>query len=60
MRFATTEWGGRAGTHQGRRSHECVHAEALGDEHQKFDQERAAGSEADHEMALLMNDKFDT
>lgn len=53
-----TEWEAEQERIKAEEAMNALHAEAL-EMNIKFDQELAAKFEADHEMALLMNDKFD-
>jgi len=53
-----TEWEAEQERIKAEEAMNVLHAEAL-EMNIKFDQELAAKFEADHEMALLMNDKFD-
>ncbi|QXZ34517.1 hypothetical protein KY275_11140 [Enterobacter hormaechei] len=53
-----TEWEAEQERIKAEQAMNAMHAEAL-EMNIKFDQELAAKFEADHEMALLMNDKFD-
>lgn len=58
VRRPLTEWEAEQERIKAEEAMNVLHAEAL-EMNIKFDQERAARFEADHEMALLMNDAFD-
>lgn len=58
VRRPLTEWEAEQERIKAEEAMNSLHAEAL-EMNIKFDQELAAKFEADHEMALLMNDKFD-
>ncbi|MFH3156353.1 hypothetical protein ACTM9O_26265 [Citrobacter freundii] len=58
VRRPLTEWEAEQERIKAEEAMNATHAEAL-EMNIKFDQELAAKFEADHEMALLMNDKFD-
>ncbi|EJM1499123.1 hypothetical protein NNW46_002365 [Escherichia coli] len=58
VRRPLTEWEAEQERIKAEEAMNALHAEAL-EMNIKFDQEMAAKVEADHEMALLMNDKFD-
>ncbi|WOI93139.1 coiled-coil domain-containing protein [Citrobacter koseri] len=58
VRRPLTEWEAEQERIKAKEAMNALHAEAL-EMNIKFDQELAAKFEADHEMALLMNDKFD-
>lgn len=58
VRRPLTEWEAEQERIKAEEAMNALHAEAL-EMNIKFDQELAAKFEADHEMALLMNDKFD-
>lgn len=58
VRRPLTEWEAEQERIKSEESMNALHAEAL-EMNIKFDQELAAKFEADHEMALLMNDAFD-
>lgn len=58
VRCPLTEWEAEQERIKAEEAMNSLHAEAL-EMNIKFDQELAAKFEADHEMALLMNDKFD-
>ncbi len=58
VRRPLTEWEAEQERIKAEEAMNAMHAEAL-EMNIKFDQELAAKFEADHEMALLMNDKFD-
>lgn len=58
VRKPLTEWEAEQERIKAEEAMNALHAEAL-EMNIKFDQELAAKFEADHEMALLMNDKFD-
>lgn len=58
VRRPLTEWEAEQERIKAEEAMNALHAEAL-EMNIKFDQELAAKFEADHEMALLMNEKFD-
>ncbi|MCM7867139.1 hypothetical protein M8S81_07690 [Enterobacter hormaechei] len=58
VRRPLTEWEAEQERIKAKEAMNALHAEAL-EMNIKFDQELAAKFEADHEMALLMNEKFD-
>ncbi|UQQ51906.1 hypothetical protein [Enterobacter roggenkampii] len=58
VRRPLTEWEAEQERIKAEEAMNALHTEAL-EMNIKFDQELAAKIEADHEMALLMNDKFD-
>lgn len=58
VRRPLTEWEAEQERIKAEEAMNAMHAEAL-EMNIRFDQELAAKFEADHEMALLMNDKFD-
>ncbi len=58
VRRPLTEWEAEQERIKAEEAMNALHAEALG-MNEEFDLLRAAQIEADHEMALLMNDKFD-
>ncbi|HCC5834867.1 hypothetical protein [Citrobacter farmeri] len=58
VRRPLTQWEAEQERIKAEEAMSAMHAEAL-EMNIKFDQELAAKFEADHEMALLMNDKFD-
>ncbi|KUQ97934.1 hypothetical protein [Enterobacter hormaechei] len=58
VRRPLTEWEAEQERMKAEEAMNALHAEAL-EMNIKFDQELAAKFEADHEMALLMNEKFD-
>ena len=58
VRRPLTEWEAEQERIKAEEAMNAMHAEAL-EMNIKFDKELAAKFEADHEMALLMNDKFD-
>ncbi|MGF2439190.1 hypothetical protein BFW94_12630 [Enterobacter ludwigii] len=58
VRRPLTEWEAEQERIKAEEAMNALHVEALG-MNEEFNRQRAAQIEADHEMALLMNDKFD-